>query len=239
MGAEEKVEDYKHYLDTAKKLSESGDLEKRVEEVVNLARGYYASDLVQSTLQKEFHSDLDFEKLGKIQKKINDSHIKKRRNLTDSEVYSLMSDAVNEILPAIKYGADDKDKNMDAFQSYCSSLGQQGMQQFQQIKELIRRGQGIQAVTGIINLMIAFKSGNAERRFVDYLLPSDHLEFREKLSGYIAKKGSDHLKGAGSLNKGLLQANVDKAFRQYAQGKYDEMLKEYSTTDNTPKEEKK
>jgi hypothetical protein len=243
MGAEEKVKDYKYYLDSAKKVhTKEGDLEKRVEAVADLARQYYGNrEFLHSDLKKEFHTEIDFKKLGDIQTKINKEHLKKNGKLDYNATYDLLREALTQILPAVKYGTkDDPDKNVDAFRAYCSTISQYtGQDQFKAVMAAIQSGDGISAVNAILQTMMQFKVSNAERRFFDYLMPEDHTELREKVGKYITKKTNAHIKGRGTVNSGLVGRNIDSAFQQYASGQYDEMVKQYGISDKTPKPEKK
>jgi hypothetical protein len=243
MGAEEKVKDYQYYLDTAKKVhTKEGDLEKRVEAVVDLARQYHGNrEFLHSDLKTEFHTKIDFKKLGDIQAKINKEHIKKNGKMDYNASYDLLKEALTQILPAIKYGTkDDPDRNVDAFRAYCNVISQYTNQdQFKAVMAAIQSGDGISAVNQILQTMMQFKVTNAERRFFDYLMPEDHMELREKVGKYITKETNKHIKGRGTVNAGLVGRHIDNAFQQYASGQYDDMIKQYGMSDKTPKEVKK
>ena len=232
---------HEDYLEVAKKLSEEGDLEKRVEGAADLARKYQTSSMIQSGLMKEFHTELDFGKLGDLQKAINDAHLDKGVELSENEVDEVLKDALMEILPKVHYGTDDRDTNLDVFRGYCSLLkeiaGQNGNkvmgETWYAIRNAIKSGNGIKAINAIIDTMVQFKSTRATQAFDKYLVPTDHIEFRDELGKYITKNANKYLKGAGELLRGNVAKNIDQAFELYTAGKYDDMLKYFGGEDFT------
>jgi hypothetical protein len=221
------------YVEQAKKLMQEENLEERVKKAAELSKKYFSSDMVQSGHREEFITAFDFAKLGDLQKKVHDAHKDKKKDLSDIESDDLLKEILAEVLPKVGYGLADKEKNMHVFEGYMSLMGEDGQKALYGIKHAIKKGDGRVAVNSIIDSMIMFKTQKAQQYFTRYLLPNDHLEFRDEFSKYITKDVNKALKGMGELNKGSVSKSLDKAFYQYVQGKYDDMLKTYGATDQT------
>jgi hypothetical protein len=236
--SEEEILYHNDYISKAKELHDIKDLEQRVKDAAELGRKYNKNlDMIKSGLTEEFITAFDFVKLGEMQKKIHDAHKEKKKILSDIEAEELLKDALMEILPRIKYGTTDRDTNFQAFEGYMAMMTNYENKPQQDIMAAIKRGDGRVAVNAIIDAMANLKVAKATQQFNRYLMPDDHLEFKEVASKYITKETNKYIKGKGELKQGEVTKKINDAFSDYIQGNYGKMVQQYGGPDQTKKPE--